>query len=177
VLLVGAALAEHSPHWSNLLRALLLTAAAAQLHYFLGSDTRAVRARQSRIIAEARLLLAGSRRIGAVDVGWLGAVSDQHLVDFAGVTDPQVAFLPGGHTSKRLPRDFLERQRIDTLVLRRSARATPAAEPHWAYQVDARVLTLRGAERFVGVGTLPLVNGDEYVVLRATNPDSGELAP
>ncbi|MEY4548349.1 MAG: hypothetical protein RL685_4544, partial [Pseudomonadota bacterium] len=115
VLLVGAALAEHSPHWSNLLRALLLTAAAAQLHYFLGSDTRAVRARQSRIIAEARLLLAGSRRIGAVDVGWLGAVSDQHLVDFAGVTDPQVAFLPGGHTSKRLPRDFLERQRIDTL--------------------------------------------------------------
>jgi hypothetical protein len=39
------------------------------------------------------------------------------------------------------------------------------------------VLTLRGAERFVGAGTLPLVNGDEYVVLRATNLDSGELAP
>jgi hypothetical protein len=79
------------------------------------------------------------------------------------VTEPEVAYLPGGHTSKRLPRDFLERQRIDALVLRRSR----APEPHWAYQVDARVLTLRGAERFRGAGTVALAAGDEYVVLRA----------
>lgn len=164
VLLVGAALAERSSRAGNVLRALLLGAAAAQLHYFLGSDTRAVRARQSRIIADARPLLAGARRIGAVDVGWLGAATEQHLVDFAGVTEPAVAYLSGGHTSKRLPRDFLERQRIDTLVLRRSAGAS--AEPRWAYQVDARVLTLRGAERFRSAGTVPLAAGDEYVVLR-----------
>lgn len=164
VLLVGAALAERGSAPGNLLRALLLAAAAAQLHYFLGADTRAVRARQSRIIAEARPLLAGARRIGAVDVGWLGAASEQHIVDFAGVTDATVAYLPGGHTSKRLPRDFLERQHIDTLVLRRSVGSS--AEPRWAYQVDARVLSLRGAERFHAVGNIALAAGEQYVVLR-----------
>jgi hypothetical protein len=153
-----------------LLRALLLGAAAAQLHYLLGPDTRAVRARQSGVIAAARPLLAGAHRIGAVDVGWLGAATAAHLVDFAGVTDPAVAYLPGGHTSKRLPRDFLERQRIDTLVLRRSA---GAAAQRWAYQVDARVLTLRGAERFQAAGTLPFSAGEEYVVLRAASPQGG----
>jgi hypothetical protein len=165
VLLVGAALAEVSSGWSNGLRAVLLAGAAAQLHVALGSDTRSVRERRAELIASGRSLLQGSERVGGVDVGWLGAASEGAIVDFAGVTDPQVAYLPGGHTSKRLPVDFLERRNVDALVLRR----WPAREgdgARWAYAVDARVMTLRGAQRFVQVGTIPLAGAGEYVVLR-----------
>jgi len=161
LLLVGAALAEQSSARSNLLRALLLLGSAAQLHYVFGSDTRAVRANQARLIAAAHELLLGAERVGTVDVGWVAAASGRQIVDFAGVSDAEVAYLPGGHTSKRLPSDFLERRQVDALVLRRQA------EPQrWAYAVDARVLGLRGAQRFASVGTLPVAGGGEYVVLR-----------
>jgi len=163
VLLVGAALAEHASGWSNLLRAVLLAASAAQLHYALGADTRAVRTQQARTIAAARELLAGAERVASVDVGWVAAASGRQIVDLAGVTDPEVAYLPGGHTSKRLPLDFLERRDVDALVLRRQTDSRS-----WAYAVDARVLRLRGAERFDTVGTIPLAAGGEYVVLRRT---------
>jgi len=163
VLLVAAALAEQSSGWSNLLRALLLAACAAQLHYVLGPDTRAVRASQARTIAAGHELLSGAERVASVDVGWVAAASGRQIVDLAGVTDEEVAVLPGGHTSKRLPNDFLERRQVDALVLRRQAQPT-----RWAYAVDARVLGLRGAERFATVGTIPLVAGGEYVVLRRT---------
>jgi hypothetical protein len=165
VLLVGAALAEVSGGGSNVLRALLLAGAAAQLHYALGSDTRAVRSRRAQLIGAGRALLQGSARVGGVDVGWLGAASEQTIVDFAGATDPEVAYLPGGHTSKRLPVDFLERRAVDALVLRRwPAREGEAAR--WAYAVDGRVMTLRGAQKFAEVGTIPLAGAGEYVVLR-----------
>lgn len=161
VLLVGAALAEHSSGWSNLLRGLLLAGSAAQLHYALGTDTRAVRTNQARTIAAAHELLQGAERVASVDVGWVAAASGRQIVDLAGVTDPEVAVLPGGHTSKRLPLDFLERRAVDALVLRRQA------EPQrYAYAVDARVLRLRGADSFQAVGTIPLAAGGDYVVLR-----------
>lgn len=167
VLLVGAALAEVSSGWSNGLRAVLLAGAAAQLHIALGSDTRGVRARRAELIAAGRSLLQGSGRVGGVDVGWLGAASEQTIVDFAGVTEPEVAYLPGGHTSKRLPQDFLERRQVDALVLRRwPAREASREGARWAYAVDARVMTLRGAQTFLEVGTIPLAGAGEYVVLR-----------
>ena len=165
VLLVGAALAEVSGGWNNVVRAVLLAGAAAQLHYALGSDTRAVRSRRAELIAAGRSLLQGSARVGGVDVGWLGAASELTIVDFAGVTDPEVAYLPGGHTSKRLPVDFLERRDLDALVLRRWP-ANDGNAARWAYAVDARVMTLRGAQAFVPVGTVPLPGAGEYVVLR-----------
>ena len=165
VLLAGAALAEVSGGWSNVLRAVLLAGAAAQLHSALGSDTRSVRARRAELIAAGRALLHGSGRVGGVDVGWLGAASEQTIVDFAGVTDPEVAYLPGGHTSKRLPLDFLERRQIDVLVLQRWP-AQDGAVARWAYAVDARVLGLRGAQQFAPAGTIPLAGAGEYLVLR-----------
>lgn len=165
VLLVGAALAEVSSGWSNVLRAVLLVGAAAQLQYALGSDTRSVRARRAELIASGRQLLLGAQRVGGVDVGWLGAASEQTIVDFAGVSDPEVAYLPGGHTSKRLPLDFLERRQVDALVLRRWP-ASDGSAARWAYAVDARVMSLRGAQQFAPAGTIPLAGAGEYVVLR-----------
>jgi hypothetical protein len=110
-------------------------------------------------------LLQGSARVGGVDVGWLGAATDKTIVDFAGVTDPEVAYLPGGHTSKRLPVDFLERREVDALVLRRWP-ASDGNAARWAYAVDARVMSLRGAQQFTQAGTIALAGAGEYVVLR-----------
>jgi len=210
---VGAALAAQSGAVSHALRVALVVASAALLHYYKGDATRAVRAEQAQRIARAAALLAGSARVAGVDIGWLGAAAsavaglpagsppsgkagpgrELHVVDLAGVTDPEVAFLPGGHTSKRLPHDFLERRSVDTLVLRRAA--SPARAPatggsavepvaaldlaavDWVYAVDRRVLGLRGAEHFAVVGTLPLGAGGQYVVLRRASSPSQESTP
>jgi hypothetical protein len=189
LLWVGAALAAQSGTASNALRLLPLLASAGLLHYFRGDATRSVRAEQAQRIAGASALLLGSTRVASVDIGWIGATEpatgELHVVDLAGVTDPEVAYLSGGHTSKRLPPDFLERRSVDTLLLRRASPAAPGAaaaplrqaaatpvaveqlaDARWVYAVDRRVLGLRGAERFEVVGTLPLGSGDEYVVLR-----------
>jgi hypothetical protein len=186
-------------------------ASAALLHYFKGGATRSVRAEQAQRIAGAASLLAGSARVASVDIGWIGAVAspaaglrpgmplpgelsgrELQVVDLAGVTDPEVAYLPGGHTSKRLPPDFLERRSVDTLVLRRaSVAAAPAASGSaaalaavpdpagagWVYAVDRRVLGLRGAEHFEVVGTLPLGAAEQYVVLRRPSSPSQESTP
>jgi len=198
LLWVGAALAAQSGSTSNALRLLPLLASAGLLHYFRGDATRSVRAEQAQRIAGASALLLGSTRVASVDIGWLGATEpatgELHVVDLAGVTDPEVAYLSGGHTSKRLPPDFLERRSVDTLLLRRASPAatlaTPAnvretatppavaqlADSRWVYAVDRRVLGLRGAERFEVVGTLPLGAADEYVVLRRPLP-SQESTP
>jgi len=94
------------------------------------------------------------------------------VVDLAGVTDPEVAYLPGGHTSKRLPMDFLERRRVDALVLLadvpdpRSDAPAGATPPRYARQVEQRVLGLRGADEFRATGRIPLNTRQAYVVLR-----------
>jgi len=148
-------------------------------------------------------LLAGAKRVASLDVGWVGAAGDYDVIDLAGVTDPEVAYLPGGHTSKRLPADFLERRGVDALVLlanvdagagRASADSdavgTPAlagspvagtgpAPLDYARQVEQRLMGLRGAAGFAPVGILPLNPRQAYVVLRRppeTAPAS-EAAP
>jgi len=77
-----------------------------------------------------------------------------------------VAYLPGGHTSKRLPADFLVRRDVDALVLLAEASADPNAVPRYARQVEQRVPSLRGAASFQPVGRLPLNPRQDYVVLR-----------
>jgi len=70
------------------------------------------------LIVEMRPVLEGSQTIAGVDVGWL-AVAAEHarIVDLAGITDPTVAAIPGGHTTKRLPRTFFDDRAVDTIVL------------------------------------------------------------
>jgi hypothetical protein len=69
------------------------------------------------VIAELAPSLAGARAIAGVDAGWIGAASPARIVDLAGVTDPAVAALPGGHTSKRIPPGMLAARDVDALVL------------------------------------------------------------
>jgi hypothetical protein len=62
-------------------------------------------------------LLVGAGRVAAVDIGWLSAATEGDIIDLAGVTDPDVAALGGGHTSKRIDGSFLLAKDPDALVL------------------------------------------------------------
>lgn len=166
VLLLGSSLlgATRSRLWP--LRVVPALACAALLHATHGAATRAVRADRASLIAALPPLLAGARRVASLDVGWVGAAGDFTVVDLAGVTDPEVAYLAGGHTSKRLPVDFLERRRVDALVLLLDRRAGAEGPARYARQVEQRVATLRGATSFYPTGQLPLNERQAYVVLR-----------
>lgn len=169
VLLLGCALLARSRSRWAAARFVPALACAALLHAAQGRATRAVRTERSRLSAGLPALLDGSRRVASLDVGWVGAAGGYEVIDLAGVTDPEVAYLPGGHTSKRLPRDFLERRDVEALVLLED---TPDAEEpdaaRYARLVERRVMTLRGASSYTAVGHLPLSSTQRYVVLRRT---------
>jgi len=166
LLLVGSSLLAVTSAGFAALRLLPPLACAALLHGVQGTATRAVRSERSLLIGALPPLLGGAARVATLDAGWVGAAGDHVVVDLAGVTDPGVARLPGGHTSKRLPQNFLESRRVDALVLLADASIARDAPARYARQVESRVLTLRGAERFHPVGHIPLNAGQEYVVLR-----------
>src|SRR6202034_2110507 len=69
------------------------------------------------LVRAARPELAGAHRIAALDVGWPTAASDAAIVDLAGLTDPEIAALPGGHTSKRVDAALLLARDPDVLLL------------------------------------------------------------
>lgn len=142
--------------WPPALRVAVMLAASLQLALSHGASAAAVGAQRARLIDEARPALAGAERVGTLDVGWVGAATDKTVVDFAGVTDPSVARLAGGHTTKRLPADFLERRRLDALVVLKPERG-----------VEWRLQSLDGFEQFRPVATVPLVGTSQrYVVYR-----------
>ena len=61
----------------------------------------------------------GVRSVGTVDLGVMGFSSQAELVDLAGLTDPRIARVPGGHLRKEFPLDYLfEERRPDVLILR-----------------------------------------------------------
>lgn len=148
VLVLGAALSERSSTLATAARLLAAAACSVLLHAQLGPDARRVRSERARILAQALPALAGARRVASVDIGWVGAAGEHHVVDLAGVADPEVAFLPGGHTSKRLPADFLERRDVDALVLSAAAGAAPDDRASFRHAVERRAMSSRGAERF-----------------------------
>lgn len=111
-------------------------------------DARRVVERRSEWMTVARSSLASCRKTAAVDIGYLGYALEGRVLDLAGVTDPRVARLPGGHTSKRVPMAFLDRDGVDCWVVR-VAREPSSSQlglsERWAvYAVDQRLLV--GAE-------------------------------
>lgn len=171
VFFLGAALAERSRVAPNVLRWLAALTCGGLLHVAKGSDTRAVRTERLQMLGALAPLLAGAENVATLDVGWVGAAGPYHLIDLAGVTDEQVAFLPGGHTSKRLPMDFLERRGVDALVLLLAPEQPPSPPEapgplRFARQVEQRSARLRGAQQFTEVGRVRLNPRQQYVVLR-----------
>jgi len=111
-------LGRASPRWSSAVRALILVATYGFV--WIGQSAKAMRVEADRaaLIEEASRVLAGRKVVASLDIGWVGiAAPDATIVDLAGVTDPTVAVLPGGHTSKHLPPGFLDDRGVDAMAL------------------------------------------------------------
>ena len=115
--LAAAHLAEHARLAFAIPRFALALGGALLVAVGLGPSARKVGTDRARLIAQARPVLAQDPRVAALDVGWVGAASDAEVIDLAGVTDPDVALFPGGHTSKRIPGPWLFARRPSAVVL------------------------------------------------------------
>jgi hypothetical protein len=101
--------------------------------------------------------------VAALDVGWVGAVSDFTVVDLAGVTDEAVAMLPGGHTSKRVDDALMRGRDVDALVLL----SAPVPDEGYAREVERRIALTPTAQNFRVVARVALGSGSQsYVILR-----------
>ena len=122
---------------------------------------RGVQADRADLITRARPVLGEAHVVAALDIGWVGASTDAVIVDLAGLTDPAIALLPGGHTSKRVDTAMLLDRGVDTVVVYSDIRA-----------VEARIVRSElFASRFEAVTTLPLgTRGAFYTVYRRRAP-------
>lgn len=162
----AAHLAEHARLAFAIPRFALALVGALLLAVGLGPSARKVGSERTRLIAEARPVFAHDARIAALDVGWVGAASDADVIDLAGVTDPDVALFPGGHTSKRIPGPWFFSRKPSAVVLllaRGAELVTPFEESVFARVVEQRIARLVAPEFRVRT---QLALGDQtYVVL------------
>jgi hypothetical protein len=109
--------AEHAAAWATAARAAIAVAVGAVLIARGGTGGRSVGADRAALVRDARPTLGPLARVASLDVGWVGAATDADLLDLAGVTDPVIATLRGGHTSKQVPATLLLAHDPDALLL------------------------------------------------------------
>jgi hypothetical protein len=83
----------------------------------VGPDAARVLSVRRRLSAELCPKIAGMDVVATVDAGWVGACSEGTVVDLSGVTDPEIAALRGGHTSKRVTLRYLEERRVEGVLV------------------------------------------------------------
>ncbi len=110
------------------LRSVLAVAASLFVLVDTGLPARHVLGHRLALIEQASPALLGARSVAALDAGWVGVAAPQTIVDLAGVTDPVIAALPGGHTSKRIPDQLLVGRGTDAWVLLLAPDAAPDAD-------------------------------------------------
>jgi hypothetical protein len=118
---------------------------------------RGVHGDRADLVARARPALGDSKVVAALDIGWVSAATDARIVDLAGLTDPSIALLPGGHTSKRVDASMLLDRGVDTVVVYSEMRV-----------VEARILRSElFISRFEAKEKLPVgTRGAFYVIYR-----------
>jgi hypothetical protein len=144
-----------------------------------GTRGRAVGADREALIAAARPLLDGHgserpTRVAALDIGWVSAATEADVVDLAGLTDPEIAALPGGHTSKRVDARFLLAREPDVLLLYAPFGPPPGGIDAWQDTTPSRAVEARlmsddtvarhfGAPSWLALGS----SGAGYIMLRS----------
>jgi hypothetical protein len=109
-----------APEMSRLCAGLRVAAALALGVYELvvaAPGGRDVDAHMASLVERARPLLGGANRVASLDVGWPTAATEAAIIDLAGLTDPEIASLPGGHTSKRVDATLLLERDPDVVLL------------------------------------------------------------
>ncbi len=148
------------------LRVALAFALGIYLAVFAAPAGRRVDADRRDLIERARPLLARATTIAALDVGWPSAAApDATIVDLAGLTDPAIAALPGGHTSKRVDVSMLLDRNVDTMIAYVDARGELRV-------AEARIVNdARFDDRFEEIAALPLGTGAaRYVFFARRTP-------
>ena len=175
----AAALAsEHAHPAATAARSLLALGLGGVLVARGGTEGRQVGRDRAALVEAARPLLAGFHRVAALDVGWLGAATEADIVDLAGVTDPSIAALPGGHTSKRIDARLLLERDTDALLLYMPQGLPEGGTTAWREGTYGRVVEARlasddvTARHFTDVAFIPLgPRGAGYILLRALPRD------
>jgi hypothetical protein len=117
LLFASVLLWEGAHPWVPRVRTLLALLLGVRAFASMAPVARRVGPDREALVGRAEPLLARRERIASVDVGWVSAATEADVVDLAGVTDPEVAALGGGHTSKRIDASFLLGRHADTLLL------------------------------------------------------------
>ena len=170
------ALAELRPHasrwfgWLRLVLALLVSLVTA----VDALPSRWVLSDRLETIARLRPALTGATMVAAVDVGLVGAATTAAVLDLAGITDPTIARLPGGHTSKRVPEGLVESRGTDRVVLL-LAPGTRAASPwqdsRFSHLAAVRLATMPFLSSFTVAAEVPLGRTPyRYLVLAKPKP-------
>jgi hypothetical protein len=171
--LAGAAAAEHAPRWASMARFLVASLIGLVLLLSRGGEARQVAEHRALLIRDAAVLLEDAERVAAADIGWVGAATRAHVVDLAGITDPTIAALPGGHTTKRVGSGLLHSRDVDHLVLLLAAGAEverPWGESRFFKRVESRVAREAATSGFVVDGTVPLGGTRQQYLVVARSP-------
>ena len=169
ILLLGAVLLERSGKLAQILRISLAVMFSVVVTATTVLPGRSVVATRRSWIAQLRPMMKPGDIVGTLDIGWVGASTDGEVVDFAGLTDPMVARLSGPHHAKHLENGFLDRRRVNVLVLLVDSVSLWQQSPALVYSrtVERRLFRQRGIGDFSKVGEVgSAASGQTYVIMR-----------
>jgi hypothetical protein len=95
-------------------------------------ELRANAAHRAALAPLVHTLAREAHTVALLDVGYLAYASGVRVVDLGGLTDPQIARMPGGHIDKRIDAAYLRARNPDTIVLH------GAAEPRFGPDGELR---------------------------------------
>lgn len=169
---VAACLQMHQRRLLTWFRFAAASVVAVYVWVFIGLSGRHVMQARSWLIERSRRTFAGSNSVASVDVGWVSAAFPGKIVDLAGVTDPRVARLAGGHTTKKIPNSWFDSVQPDTIVLL-TAPGEIAREPWtsmgFARGIENRIREMPYFEKCRLADTLQLMHTEQaYVVVKCS---------
>lgn len=145
-------------------------AATAYLGVRTGLPGRHLVAQRMALMTATAPLLRDAKVVATLDVGWVGTVHTGTVVDFAGVTNPTVAHLAGGHTTKRIDAALLRLRNVDHVVLLLAPGrtvSTPWESSQFARGVEFRAAFFAAEMGCTVKGTTPLPGTAQlYLVVR-----------
>ncbi len=168
--IVFAHLSLQAAPWSNALRTALCLASQAFVLVSVGASARGVQADRDRLIEALQHQLRTEDVIASVDIGWVGTAHSGIVVDLAGVTDPHVAALAGGHTSKRVPAGFFDVRNVSHLIMLLPKSSQTSTFKVWekclfSRRVEVRICRMM-QDRFVIMSEVESTPSLRYVLLK-----------
>lgn len=178
--LVFAAVASSPTRASFAVRSLACAAVGTWMWISAAPLGRSVARDRRDLVLRARPVL-GTRRVAAIDIGWVSAATGASVVDLAGVTDPEIAALAGGHTSKHVDAAMLLDRGASAVLLYLDH--TPSDLDTWPNERYPRATEARLARselfaaRFGKPVFLPSGKKGGYVVVFRLEQRSAHAAP